>query len=497
MHALVSTPRFLLLVDLDSGRVEAVESNRPEYYGISWFPGSSELVLSHSGLNNATLVDIVSLASSEVGYLSRGEEKTEAFLSQPHQILCAHDGKAVVTNTGRNRVQVVDFEIAGQYLEAGLNPVRWDRFGPDGPYGDHLNSVFLRDDKLYVIAHGFKAGSQLLTFAYPKLRLLSASKVPRATGMHNIFVEDDGLMFGCNSEVGGIADLQTGRRLWTSGSPIYTRGLAVSDSSYFIGESEVAVRENRSSCLSGIWVVDRPTLKTRDYLPLGPYGQVHEIRLVDVPDFAHHGTPLAGGVASIKSRLFTVMRAERLRAAGFAEFDSRYWDELSPMVGAALSLGHGWRHALGDLVLSVTREPVASIEVAYRLEDDGSLSHVGIVAGYEGEGDDARMDVFIVQASEGKILFEIWRHAGDDWAKQLSRNVKGLPLEGMLSVVQEGTNATVSVNDLTIGTYELQRPAPSKMGIRSMNAYFRPPNKDRLVGAHPSVINGMDDSIIF
>jgi hypothetical protein len=479
MHALVSTPRFLLLVDLDSGHVEAIESNRPEYYGISWFPGSSELVLSHSVVNHADLLDIASLASSEVGYLSKGEMKTEAFLSAPHQILCAPDGKVVVTNTGRNRVQVVDFEIAGQYREAGLNAIRWDRFGPEGPYGDHLNSVFLRGDKLHVIAHGYKAGSQLLTFAYPELRLLSASKVPNATGMHNIFIEDDGLILGCNSEVGGIADLQTGQTLWTSGSPIYTRGLAVSDSCYFIGESEVAARENRSSCSSAIWLVDRKTLKNRDYLPLGPYGAVHDIRLVDVPDFAHHGTPLAGGVSSIKSRVSTVIRSERLRAVRVAEGDREYWDALSTMIGTPLSLGNGWKHAHQELVLLVAREPVARAEVDYRLEDDGSLYYVGIIAGYEGDGDDARMDTFLVQASENKIVFEVWRHAGDSWVKLLSRGVKDLPLEGTLSVAQDGAKATVSVNGQTIGTYELQRPAPSKMGIRSMNAYFRPPNKER------------------
>jgi hypothetical protein len=479
MHALVSTPRFILLVDLDSGRVEAIESDRPEYYGISWFPGSSELVLSHSGLNNATLVDIASLASSEVGYLSKGEKKTEAFLSQPHQILCASDGKAIVTNTGRNRVQVVDFEITGQYREAGLNPVRWDRLSRDEAHGDHLNSVFLKDGKLYVIAHGHKAGSQLLTFAYPELRLLSAQRVPGVTGMHNLFVEDDGLILGCSSEIGGIVDLRTGHPLWISGSPIYTRGLAVSNDSYFVGESEFTARENRSSCWSGIWVIDRSTLKNRDYLSLGPYGAVHEVRLVDVPDFAHHGTPLAGGADSIKLRLSTVIRTERLRAVRVAESDRDYWDALSPMMGSPVSLGDGWKQAHQELVLLVAREPVARAEVDYRLEDDGSLYYVGIVAGYEGDGDDARMDTFLVQASEDKIVFEVWRHAGDSWAKLLSRNVKDLPLEGTLSVVQEGAKATVSVNGQTIGTYELQRPAPSKMGIRSMNAYFRPPNKER------------------
>ena len=31
MHALVSTPRFILLVDLTTGKVEAVEGHRQEY----------------------------------------------------------------------------------------------------------------------------------------------------------------------------------------------------------------------------------------------------------------------------------------------------------------------------------------------------------------------------------------------------------------------------------------------------------------------------------
>jgi hypothetical protein len=477
MHALVSTARFLLLVELDSGRVEAVECNRPEYYGISWFPGSSELVLSHSGLNNETLVDILSLASSEVGYLSKGEQKTETFLSQPHQILCAPDRNVVVTNTGRNRIQVIDFEIAGQYREAGLNPVRWDRLGRDEAYGDHLNSVFLKDSKLYVIAHGHKAGSQLLTFAYPELRLLSAQKVPDVTGMHNVFVEDQDLILGCDSYVGGIVDLKTGRPLWTSGCPIYTRGLAVSDNSYFIGESEFTARENRASCWSGIWVIDRPTLKTSDYLPLGPYGAVNEVRLVDVPDFAHHGTPLAGGVASVELRLSSQIRTQRLQAARSAKSDSKYWDELSPILGSPLWLGDGWKRAGGIMVLSVTREPAVRVEIGYRLADNGSPSHLSVIAGYEGNGDDARMDAFLIQAAGGKAFFTVWRHAGDDWVMQRSTSVKDLPLEGVLSVSQEETSATVSVNGQTIGTYELRRPAPSKMGIRALNASFRPPKE--------------------
>lgn len=52
MKALVATVNYLLLVDLQTGAVNIIESNRPEYYGISWFEGSDSLVLSHSGLSN-------------------------------------------------------------------------------------------------------------------------------------------------------------------------------------------------------------------------------------------------------------------------------------------------------------------------------------------------------------------------------------------------------------------------------------------------------------
>ena len=82
--------------------MEVVENHRPEYYGISWMLGSSELILSHSGVNNADLVDLASYATSEVGWLSRGEWRTEPFLSAALTSFSrAPDGRVLVTNTGR------------------------------------------------------------------------------------------------------------------------------------------------------------------------------------------------------------------------------------------------------------------------------------------------------------------------------------------------------------------------------------------------------------
>ncbi len=67
MKAVVSTPLYLLLVDIETHQVELIESDRPEYYGISWVPGSSELVLGHSGVDNATLRVLADYAMSRWG----------------------------------------------------------------------------------------------------------------------------------------------------------------------------------------------------------------------------------------------------------------------------------------------------------------------------------------------------------------------------------------------------------------------------------------------
>ena len=94
-YAIVATTGWLLLVDMQSRQVQPLEQNRPEYYGISWFPGSEELVLSHTGLNNADLIDIAGYAQSERGWLSQGSASSRTFLSAPHQILCAPDGRVI------------------------------------------------------------------------------------------------------------------------------------------------------------------------------------------------------------------------------------------------------------------------------------------------------------------------------------------------------------------------------------------------------------------
>lgn len=150
-HALVATSSYLLHVDLVSKEVVPVEASRTEYYGISWFEDDIGLTLSHSGLDNQTLTGIDTYALSEVGWISCGERESRRFLSQPHQILCAPDGRVVCANTGRNVVSALDLARPGLYHEAGVGPARWDRLAPDRQTGDHINSVFIKDEERVAI----------------------------------------------------------------------------------------------------------------------------------------------------------------------------------------------------------------------------------------------------------------------------------------------------------------------------------------------------------
>ncbi|MCD6064703.1 MAG: hypothetical protein K0R82_2614, partial [Flavipsychrobacter sp.] len=241
-YAIVSTTNYLLLVDLQSRQVRPLENGCPEYYGVSWFADASDLTMSHSGLNNGDLIDISSYAQSEKGWLSSGDLRSRAILSAPHQIFCAPDNRVICTNTGRNTVTVLDLKQPTVFQEASISHARWDRLALDNITGDHLNSVFLRSDRLYVIAHGHSYGSKLVTFHYPSLEVIRIDVLIFRRGLHNIWVTADDQRISCDSENGRLIDLDCSIPLWESGAAIYTRGLAASEEYVLVGESQRANR---------------------------------------------------------------------------------------------------------------------------------------------------------------------------------------------------------------------------------------------------------------
>jgi len=450
-YAVVATVNYVLLLDIQTKQVKVLESDQGEYYGVSWFPKGTELALSRSGLNNSDLVDLRSYALSEVGWVSLGGDASSRCLSAPHQILCAPDGRVVCTNTGRNAISVLDMRRPGVVTHAKISDSHWDRLSPAEATGDHLNSVFIEGDRLYVLAHGFAAGSRLGVFSYPDLDLIDVQPLAPRTGMHNIWITSEGQRVACDSNNGTVVDIDVATPLWNSGGPIFTRGLAATPDHVLVGESQVASRGDRRHSMSGVWVLDRHTWKALDYIALGPYGAVHEIRILDVPDLAHHATVFAGleHLIAANGALGDFQRM-RLDAADLAYRHSSLWDQFQLVFGGALYLEDGRRRAEANSLCCILRAAAPSssaMRFDYTLDVATDASHVSAIAGYQGAGADSHMTAFLLEkVNPQQAALSVWRHDGTAWTRLPAFSHAGLPVEGRFEYAPTATGATVSIN---------------------------------------------------
>jgi hypothetical protein len=327
IYALVSTQSALLLVNLNTKEVTPLEYNRPDYYGISWFPNGKELVLSHSVMQAEEFNDPASYAMSEVGVLSYGNRYTPNFLSSPHQVLCASDNRVICINTGRNAISIIDFEKLNHFQEMRLSPARWDLL-PDGSTGEHLNSVFEKNGHVYVVAHGRGEGSFLATLTYPNLEIEAIKLLKNSVRIHNIWITDDDQRISCGSGRGELIEIGDNGTsvLWKAGTSVFTRGLAASRQFVLVGETQMNTqRELRRRSMSAFWMLDRETWQPIDYFCLGNYGAVHDVRLINIPDEAHHGHPFQGLEFLLKKNVQHTVAVEKVRRSVLVE---KYHDAL-------------------------------------------------------------------------------------------------------------------------------------------------------------------------
>lgn len=485
VFAVVATAGHLLLVDLTSKKVIPLENERTEYYGISWFPGGNELVLSHSGLENAKLIDIHSYANSELGWLSHGQYRSESFLSAPHQIICASDGRVVCTNTGRNAITVLDLDKPGHFQEKKLSDARWDRLSVQEINGDHLNSVFEKDGHLYVVAHGHHNGSLLAVLSYPELELVSLESIEGRTGLHNIWVSDEGQKIACHSNIGALIDVGSNCIVWEAGSPIFTRGLAVSTDFMVVGESQMTGRDLRRSSMSGLWILERDSYKPLDYICLGPYGAVHEVRLLNVSDLAHHGHVFPYVSELIENSLFARKAEERLTACQRLINARSEWGDMELIYGGPKLLADGGKEAPLDALclmkqLEGSDQAEKSLEFSYTLDSTSSDAHVGIVT-YQGSGGDTHMHALLIKpfnAVEAGLVF--WTNNGVEWAQEPDINIPALPYSGVIRIETNERSLTFYVDSKLVISLNAERLPFLKgaLGVRWIGSTIRRIAKD-------------------
>ncbi len=483
MYAVVATTRFLLLVNLENKEVRPLEAHSPEYYGISWFPGEENLVLSHSGLDHADLVDINTYAQSEKGWISSGKVLSKPFLSAPHQILCASDKRVICTNTGRNCVVAIDLTKPGCYQEFQISDARWDRLSLDNATGDHINSVFERKGKLYIVAHRFSKGSLIATVSYPDMELEDLAPVAGKSGLHNIWVTDEGQKISCHSEAGAIVDLPSGRILWNSGGSGYTRGLAASSDIVVVGESPFAGRDLRRSSIGGLWIIDRHLWKAIDYLWLGPYGAVQEVRLLDVPDEAHHMHTFSGLKNLLQDRSMTEdVTRQRLTAAHAANTWKTLWNGFDLVFGMPQTDEKGYRVATADNLCLVIQNALSenrSLVFDYSLDiqsQSNGQSHISAIIGYRGSGGDTDMTALLLQPDGNVATISLWRHDGTNWSYTPNFAYGGMPLSGRLKLGYQSSGVNLFINDKKILNVSRDQlgSAGGPVGVRWIGGRVRP-----------------------
>lgn len=243
------------------------------HYGLTW-SGDYMFILCQRGNDQKGTDQWVAVLDHDLAPVCevlRGE------IAGTHQILW-HDDCLWCCST--NSDDIVVATATGEKIGA------W-KPNPDAVGGDHINSIWFDGESVFTLAHRY-GPAVIREHSYPELNLLNETEA--ALSGHNICrVNGKLLSLGIRGEV------YWGERLKTD-TPRLLKGLAVTQAGeVMVGYSKVIEdRVSRRKDLSGS--IGRLDLSTKRILHIGDFGlgPVNEIRVLDVPDLAHHGQPWTG-----------------------------------------------------------------------------------------------------------------------------------------------------------------------------------------------------------
>ena len=279
---LVSTGKAVYLCGPDGSMVPVVEG-RGIYYGISW-SNSNVYVLRRWGKRTEGSGEVVILDGQleEVGILP-GD------FPDGHQIFYK-DGKVYVTATSKNAIGVVD-------VDTGCVEFRnWTQFTYDV---NHLNSIWHDDVDFWVGMHNYaeKEDSEFETSQVVRINnsFDSVSKsIAIGSGLHNVVVMDD-VLYVCSSGDGKIVAYD----LWTDTivNELYIgewlRGVSITRDFVVLGSSATLPKELRATGDSGLFLLDRE-FNVLDHRVITGCGPVYDLRVINLPDYAHNGISFPG-----------------------------------------------------------------------------------------------------------------------------------------------------------------------------------------------------------
>jgi len=261
---------------------------------------------------------------------------------------------------------------------------------------------------------------------------------------------------------------------------VYTRGLAASADFVLLGESERAPRASRRHSMSGLWLLDRNTWQALDYICLGSYGGVHEVRLLNIKDEAHHGHLFAGIDALLTRGRQEDLTAERLSASTRARRSKAMWKSFELIFGSPVPADNGGQSADSEtLCLLIQRaqdQPGGTLSFSYSIGHQEEESHMAIVA-YRGQGGDSDMDALLLRRiSQRDAQMSSWSHDGRSWTRRADIAIDGLPLSGdvQFKVTHEGVKLEINGQQVSGDCLDYFPIDSGALGIRWLGATIWP-----------------------
>jgi hypothetical protein len=270
---LVATDRGLLL--LLGGRFYGSD-DEGQHYGITW--DERALFVSAGASLRRLAPDADGLRREDVPY-ANGAGKI-------HQILF-HDGRLLVANTGKNRVDVVD-AASGATTSHDLNAVGDERDV------HHLNSLAVGSDGSIWTCNHNRGPSFVDRFDAAFRHRERVDGV--GTCNHNLFLED-GALLTLSSSCGTVTvvDASGGRRerpldfARADAECRFARGWARPPDVWVVAGSRMAGQAATRS--GGVLLMLDPDWRPVDAVRLPVAAQVYEVRAIGGPDRTHHELP--------------------------------------------------------------------------------------------------------------------------------------------------------------------------------------------------------------
>lgn len=152
----------------------------------------------------------------------------------------------------------------------------------------HYNSLFFRNDNLFILAHNYKSNpGYVFVFDYKNKKIISTIELQHGCG-HNIFCIN-GKLLSCDSKHSSIIDVGSGDIILDTvvNGGDFLRGVALNDDYLFVGSSQWADGDHRYCSTSNLLIYDVKTLDFIKKIEFFRMGGIHDVRILNDVDYAH------------------------------------------------------------------------------------------------------------------------------------------------------------------------------------------------------------------